>query len=103
MSLIEELMSDPTDVSMLKISGKDLIDTLSLQPGPLIGKILHILLEKALVNPNINTKETLIEEAMGLLKLPEEEINNLFVDAVKVKKEVEDNKNKAIRRKYKVS
>ena len=103
MSLIEEVLSDPTDVSMLKISGSDLIEHLSIAPGPIIGKILNILLEKALVNPKINTFEQLLEEAKHLLVTPETELNRLYQEAIKVKKLKEKEKSDSIRKKYKVS
>jgi hypothetical protein len=103
MSLIEEVLSDPTDVSMLKISGSDLIKDLSLSPGPIIGKILNILLEKALIDPKINTKDQLLSEAEVLLNLPDIELNKLFQDAIKTKKDKTDEKTKIIRKKYKVS
>lgn len=103
MSLIEEVMSDATDVSMLKISGKDLIDTLHMKPGPIIGKILNILLEKALSDPTINTSEQLLSESRILLELPEKQLEELFANALKMKKEVTEEKTKIIRKKYKVS
>jgi tRNA nucleotidyltransferase (CCA-adding enzyme) len=103
MSLIEEVMSDPTDVSMLKVSGKDLIDKLHMKPGPDMGKILHILLEKALINPTINTEEALLIQAQELLNLPPLELNSLYTEAIKVKNEAEEDRTKKIRKKYKVS
>jgi len=103
MSLIEEVMSDATDVSMLKISGQDLMDTLHMKPGPIIGKILNILLEKALIEPTVNTEDKLIEEARGLLLLSEDELNQLFLEAIKTKKDTEKERTRTIRKKYKVS
>ena len=103
MSLIEEVMSDPTDVSMLKISGQDLIDNLSLKPGPVIGKILHILLEKALIDPKINTPEQVLIESKSLIKLPDSDLNTLYLEAIKTKQTKETEKTKEIRKKYKVS
>lgn len=103
MSIIEEVMSDPTDVSMLKISGKNLIEELNISPGPIIGKILHILLEKALIDPSINSFDKLLLESKSLIKLPEEDLNNLFTEAIKTKKDKINEKTKIIRKKYKVS
>jgi tRNA nucleotidyltransferase (CCA-adding enzyme) len=103
MSLIEEVLSDPTDVSMLKISGQDLLTDLSLNPGPIIGKILNVLLEKALIDPTINTKEQLILEAKSLIDLPSNELDALFLEAIKTKQEKVDEKTRIIRKKYKVS
>lgn len=103
MSLIEEVLSDPTDVSMLKISGNDLIQTLSLAPGPLIGKILNILLEKALIDPSINTEEIMLKEAKLLVSLSTQDLDTLFLEAIKTKKTKEKEIKDIIKKKYKVS
>ncbi|MES2985911.1 MAG: CCA tRNA nucleotidyltransferase [Patescibacteria group bacterium] len=103
MSLIEEVLSDPTDVSMLKVSGNDLIQELSLTPGPIIGKILHVLLEKALVDPTINTKGLLLAEAKNLLTLSPTELETLTEQALEAKKDKEKEVKDIIKKKYKVS
>lgn len=103
MSLIEEVLVDPTDVSMLKISGKDLLEKLSLAPGPIIGKILNVLLEKALVDPTINSPETLIKEAKELTTLSADDLDKLYQEAIIVKKTKEKESKDIIKKKYKVS
>ncbi|MBR6200086.1 MAG: HD domain-containing protein [Spirochaetales bacterium] len=50
-------------VSDLDINGNDIMTTLNLTPGPIIGEILSYLLELVLDNPEINTHETLMERA----------------------------------------
>ncbi|MES2623462.1 MAG: hypothetical protein V4576_03580, partial [Patescibacteria group bacterium] len=103
MSLIEEVLADPTDVSMLKISGADLIEHLSLTPGPIIGKILNVLLEKALIDPTINTFDQLLAESKNLLTLPPSELDLLHIEAIQVKKDKEKELKDVIKKKYKVS
>ncbi len=55
--------NQPLAVGDLAISGKDLIMTLQLTPGPAIGRILAALLELVLVDPSRNTPERLLAEA----------------------------------------
>lgn len=102
MSIIEEVMSDPTDVSMLKINGNDIITKLHVKSGPIVGKILNILLDKCIENPELNSEDKLIETAKELLNLDEIELNNLNVTAIKNKNLENEAKIKEIRSKYKV-
>src|SRR3989344_815674 len=87
MSMIEEVLADPTDVSMLKINGNDLITELHLKPGPIIGKILHILLEICLEEPQMNTREDLLSKARELVFLPDGELERLYMQALETKQE----------------
>ncbi len=103
MSLIEEVMADPTDVSMLKINGNDIISELHVKPGPMLGKILHILLDMCLENPKLNNKESLLAEAKNILTKTEEEIDTLYLKALQTKQEENEEKIRKIRQNYKVS
>jgi poly(A) polymerase/tRNA nucleotidyltransferase (CCA-adding enzyme) len=102
MSIIEEVLSDATDVSMLKISGQDLIDMLHVTPGPIIGQILNILLDKCIENPKINTKEELLNISKELLHMKPEELTGLYEKALALKKQENDERVHKIRSKYKV-
>lgn len=102
MSIIEEVMSDATDVSMLKISGQDLIDMLHVTPGPIIGQILNILLDKCIENPKMNTKEELLEVSKQLLHMKQEGLKALYEKALALKKQENDERVHKIRSKYKV-
>ncbi len=102
MSMIEEVMSDATDVSMLKIGGKDLIETLHVTPGPQMGKILNILLDKCIENPELNTKESLLAISGELLALDPKELDELNKIAVLHAKHEHDEKVGKIKSKYKV-
>lgn len=99
-AMIEEVMSDPVSVGMLKINGEKIKKIAKLEPGPKIGYILHALLEEALENPSINTEEKLEEKVLFLAKLPEKELKEMG-DKGKGKKEKEEKKKiKSIRKKY---
>lgn len=62
---IEEILEKDSvlKVTDLKINGNDLMVTLQLKPGPMIGEILNHLLELVLDNPELNTEEELFESA----------------------------------------
>lgn len=54
-------LNQPMDVKDLAINGHDLMTNLALKPGPMLGKILHNLFERVLDNPELNTREKLLE------------------------------------------
>ena len=56
-------LHQPMEVKDLAINGNDLMKELGLKPGPQLGKILNALFEEVLENPELNTKETLLEKA----------------------------------------
>ncbi len=49
----------------LAINGKDLI-TLGINPGPGLGKLLGMLLDRVIEDPSLNNHETLLKEAEGM-------------------------------------
>jgi hypothetical protein len=53
---------DPIQVSDLAVDGDDLREA-GIPPGPLLGMILHALLEVVLADPAANTRERLLAEA----------------------------------------
>jgi tRNA nucleotidyltransferase (CCA-adding enzyme) len=48
----------PLSVEMLAIDGRDLI-RMGLRPGPVFGRILDRLLDRALIDPSLNTPDRL--------------------------------------------
>jgi poly(A) polymerase/tRNA nucleotidyltransferase (CCA-adding enzyme) len=60
--IIEE--ENALDISDLKVDGKDVMQTLNIPPGPLVGRVLHFLLEKVLDDPGLNERDTLL----GMIK-----------------------------------
>ncbi|MFN4245215.1 MAG: CCA tRNA nucleotidyltransferase [Brevinematia bacterium] len=50
-------------VKDLKVNGYDIMNTLNIKPGPMVGKILNSLLQIVLEDPSLNTKEILLELA----------------------------------------
>jgi tRNA nucleotidyltransferase (CCA-adding enzyme) len=51
----------------LSIGGADLMSTLGITPGPLVGKLLRLLLEDVIEHPEDNQRERLLDRAKELL------------------------------------
>jgi tRNA nucleotidyltransferase (CCA-adding enzyme) len=54
----------------LSINGRDLMETLCLSPGRIIGDILEHLLEAVTDDPSLNERDKLLEEARRFVALP---------------------------------
>ncbi len=52
--------------SQLAVNGRDLMQHLDLEPGPMMGVILRALLERVLDDPRLNEREELLSMAEGL-------------------------------------
>ena len=72
---------------MLKIDGNDLIKTLGVKPGPIIGVILNALLAEVLEDPKLNTKKYLASRAQELSKMSLEELKEKSKEVIEEKKE----------------
>jgi len=63
----------------LAITGKEIMDATGLPPGPIIGRIKEQLYAKVAVQPRLNRKEVLVQEAKHLYKsIANMENNGLF-------------------------
>jgi len=100
--MIEKVLQEPITPKMLKIKGNDLIESLKLDPGPRIGMILKILLDKVLDDPNLNEKEKLIEEAKKLNSLTDEELKKFLKAAEEKIEEFEKSKEAELRKKFNI-
>ena len=99
-SMIDEALRAPTSVGMLKINGAELMQVTGETPGPKVGHILNALLEEALEDPSLNTKEYLDKRALELSKLSEKELILLSEKGKQKKNEVEQKELEAIRKKH---
>ena len=57
---------EPLAVSDLAVDGKELMKALDQPPGPAIGRILAMLLERVLEDPARNTRDQLLRDAQAL-------------------------------------
>lgn len=99
-SMIEEALTDPISVGMIKIDGNRIIKITNTAPSPKIGYILHSLLDEVLENPKLNTEEYLAERAIELAHLDESELKKLGERGKKTKEMEEEKKVEEIRKKY---
>jgi len=97
--LIEKVQIEPITPKNIKINGNDLIN-LGIPQGPKIGWILKILLEEIIDNPSKNTKEYLIQRAKELIKLKDEELENLALEGEKKIEELEKEAEEKIKKKF---
>jgi poly(A) polymerase/tRNA nucleotidyltransferase (CCA-adding enzyme) len=51
----------------LKVDGNDIMKELDIPPGPRVGQILNALFERVLDEPQLNSREKLIELAKAML------------------------------------
>jgi poly(A) polymerase/tRNA nucleotidyltransferase (CCA-adding enzyme) len=99
-SMVEEAMTDPVSVGMLKIDGQKLMEVTHETPGPKIGFILHALLEEVLENPALNTEEYLNKRSKELIKLDVSELKKLGDSGKETKEKEEEKKIEEIRKKH---
>ncbi len=98
--MIEKVKYDPISPKMLKINGSDVMDILKIEPGPKVGKILSILLEEVIENPEKNTKENLKSRIKELGKLSDNNLEKMAKGAREKKDEFESGIEEKIKEKY---
>lgn len=81
LAMIEKVKTDPISAKMLKVNGEDLMKSLSVPAGPLIGQIVAVLLEEVLEDPAKNTKKELLARASELTKLSSAELEDMKAKA----------------------
>ncbi|NLM41539.1 MAG: HD domain-containing protein [Firmicutes bacterium] len=67
---LNDILTQDSALSLkdLRIDGRQLMQELDLQPGPLVGQLLHYLLEQVWEDPELNQRETLVRLAAEQLK-----------------------------------
>jgi len=101
--IIEKVSTDPVDVNMMEIKGKDVMEIADISPGPLVGSILSVLLSEVVGDPQRNTKEYLTRRVKEISKMKEEVIHDM---AKKAKEEIdrfETKRDEMTKKKYWVS
>lgn len=88
--MVEKVSQDPISAKMLKINGDDLMKLLSIEPGPMIGAILDVLLSEVIEEPEHNTAEHLQNRARVLAKLELAVLREKAKEVIEEKKEEED-------------
>jgi tRNA nucleotidyltransferase (CCA-adding enzyme) len=98
--MIEKVSQDPISVRMLKVDGNDVMEILKIKPGPRVGQILRILLEKVIDDPKNNEREFLRKEIERLGKLSDQELAELSKKAKEKIEEIEKKRDEMTKKKY---
>lgn len=100
--MVEKVQNDPISVKMLKVGGKDVMDTLKISGGPKIGQILHILLDEVLDDPSKNKKKHQIEKIKELGHYSDKKLSELYEAALKKQESEQEKRDKEIKKKFHV-
>jgi hypothetical protein len=100
--ILKELDGQNPSLKMLKVNGNDLMKE-GIQPGPRLGYILGILLEKVIDDPAINKKESLLKIVSELKEKNDSELLTLSEKAKEVYKDTLDESETEIKKKYYVA
>lgn len=98
--VIEKVSRDALSVKMLKVDGNDIMKLAKIEPGPKIGQILNILLDKVIDNPDQNQKEILEKQVLELSKLSKEKLAELAGISQEKMLAIEEAKEEQIKKKY---
>jgi hypothetical protein len=88
--MVERVQNDPISVKMLKINGNKIMEILKIQPGPIIGAILDVLLAEVIEEPEKNEKEFLEKRIMELAKMDLPVLRKMAKEKIEEKREEED-------------
>jgi len=101
--VIEKVSQDPVSVKMLKLSGEDIMKTLGINPSPMVGQVLDILLGLVLDDPKRNKKDFLENEVKKIANLSESDLREKAKEARKKREEIEIKRDEMTKKKYWVS
>jgi poly(A) polymerase/tRNA nucleotidyltransferase (CCA-adding enzyme) len=98
--MVEKVKQDPISAKMLAVDGEDVMKIGQLESGPKIGKILAILLDEVLENPEKNIKENLELRIKNLAKLSKDELGKMAEKAKEKKEEFESGLEMEMKKKF---
>ncbi|MEX0916548.1 MAG: HD domain-containing protein, partial [Candidatus Spechtbacterales bacterium] len=98
--MVEKVQKDPITVGMLKVNGADIMEALTVKPGPRVGHILAALFEEVLDDPAKNTKEYLLKRSGELNQMGEEELMAMRKEAQERERVVNEAEAGKIKKKY---
>lgn len=98
--VVEKVSQDPISAKMLKVSGNDVMKILGIKPGPKVGQILDVLLEKVLDDPKNNNEKFLRNEVKNLGGLSQPDLISLQKEARKEREKVKTKRDEMTKQKY---
>ena len=99
-AMIEKVKTDPIGAKMLKVNGEDVMKIAAIEPSPKVGKILAILLEEVLEDPDKNEKRVLVERIKEIGGLNDSELEKLAQKAKQTAGETQKRIDEEIKKKY---
>lgn len=99
-AMVEQVKQDPILPKMIALKGDDVMRELKIEPGPKVGWVLNILLDKVLDDPSLNDKEKLMKLLKELGKMSGSELSKLSESAKEKVGEVQNRIDEEIKRKY---
>ena len=101
-SMVEEAMTDPVSLKMMKIDGQGIMKVTQETPGPKIGLILHSLFGEVLEDPTKNNEEYLNKRTLELVSCEISELKELAKKGQVEMEEKNEMQVKEIRKKFHV-
>ncbi|MEK7193969.1 MAG: HD domain-containing protein [Patescibacteria group bacterium] len=98
--MIEKVKRDPISPKMLKVNGEDVMKILNIPPGPRVGRILAVLLDEVIENPEKNNEKNLRFRIDELGKLPDGELEKLAKSSREKKEEFESGIEEEMKKKF---
>jgi len=98
--MIEKVKRDPLSPKMLALRGDDLMPLLDLPQSRRVGWILNALMEEVIDDPEKNDKKYLEKRAKELNQESDGELQELFAQAQKKKREAEEEMDNDIKEKH---
>jgi tRNA nucleotidyltransferase (CCA-adding enzyme) len=86
----------------LALDGNDIQKILSIPEGRAVGYIMNILRNDVIENPELNTRELLVQKIQELHKLPSEQLELFGMEAKKSIETVEGEEDAALKEKHRV-
>lgn len=98
--LMERVAQDPISPKMIKVNGKDIMETLKIAPGQKVGQILDVLLGEILENPARNDRDCLIKRINELGALDDGKLSSLAAAAKQRRGQVEIKRDEMTKKRY---
>lgn len=98
--IVDKISRDPISPKMLKIKGDEVMKTLSIEAGPMVGQIISILLDEVLDDPEKNTKKYLLARVKKIGKMKRADLIRIVEEARRKTKEVEEDIEGEAKKKY---
>lgn len=99
-AMVEQVKQDPILPKMMVIKGDEVMKELKIEPGPKVGWVLNILLDKVLDDPKLNDKEKLMDWVKKLGALSDNELQKMSDESKEKIEQVQQRIDEEIKKRY---